>query len=96
MDIRNITEFRNFVDRNGLRSLHHDIEAVSICVADYERGCSCWNAGDRDKVYNNCKCLYLKSVGISIRQFAPQFLAASQGQAINFLQDGNLIGSIRR
>lgn len=96
MDIKNVTEFRNYVDAHGFRSLHKDIEATCICVMDYERGCNCWKANDRQKVYNNCKALYARAVGTITKLFAPQFLTYAQGHGITFYQDGIVIGSIRR
>lgn len=96
MDIRNVTEFRNFVDAHGLRSLHRDIEATCVCVMDYERGCSCWNNSDRQKIYNNCKGLYARSVGVIVKMFSPQFLNFAPKNIITFWQDGIAIGTIRR
>lgn len=96
MDIRNVTEFRNFVNINGLRGLHGDIDAVAICVMDYERGCNCWKNGDKQKIYNNCKALYVKSMGVVLGQFSAHFLAKTPGHSLTFFQDGVAIGSMRR
>ena len=93
MDIRNVTEFRNYIVANQLASLSRDIEAVVICVADYERGCSCWKAGDRDKIYANCKGLYVRAVQTISRQFAPQFTGPAR-TTITFLQDGVQISKV--
>ena len=96
MEIHNVTEFRNFIDANGLRNLHHDIDAVAICVMDYERGCNCWKGDERKKLYNNCKALYVKAMPIIITKFSAHFLAKAVGFGITFSQDGITIGSMRR
>lgn len=96
MEIRNVTEFSNFVNGNGLRGLHPDIEAVSICVMDYERGCNCWKGNARQKIYNNCKSLYTKSVGTVLGSFSSHFLSKCGDYCITFMQDGITIGTLRR
>jgi hypothetical protein len=96
MDIRNVTEFRNFVNNNKLRNLHSDIDAVSICVMDFERGCTCWDGGARQKIYNNCVILYERSMGVVLTSFKPHFLAHTIDQAMTFYIDGRVIGSMRR
>lgn len=96
MEIRNVTEFRNFIDDAKLRGLHQDIDAVAICVMDYERGCNCWRGNARQKIYNNCKALYVKSMGVILGAFANHFLSHCKDHGITFMQDGILIGSLRR
>ncbi len=93
MDITNVTEFRNFVKNNNLTHLDRELEAVVICVQDYERGCACWKAADLQKVYDNCRCLYVKAVGLVIRQYAAQFRAYTL-DGIRFSTDGRAIGAI--
>jgi hypothetical protein len=96
MDIRNVTEFRNFVNSNQLRGLHKDIEAVSICVMEYERECNCWKNNDRQKIYENCKSLYTKAVGTVINSFKPHFLSHVSDQNLTFYLSGRPIGTMRR
>ena len=96
MDIKNVTEFRNYIDLNQLRSLNPSFEAAAICVMDYERGCSCWNNNDRQTTYNNCKVLYARAVGVISQSFRAQFMAKCPDMSLNFYQDGCLIASIRR
>lgn len=95
MEIRNVTEFRNFVVNNKLSVLSQEIHAVVVCVADYERGRSCWKASDRDRIYANCKALYVKAVGLVARQFASNFSAYSLDR-INFSLDGVPLVSVGR
>lgn len=96
MNIRNATEFRNFTNANQLNGLHNYIAAVGICIADYERGCSCWKAGDREKIYSNCKALYVRAVGLVMAQYAANFLAKTPDRRIFFSQDGVSIGEVSR
>lgn len=96
MDIHNVTEFRNFINGNKLSGLDPAIAAVGVCVTDYERGCSCWKAGDRQKIYNNCKALYIKAVGIIVTKFATQFSEKVVDKKITFSQDGITIGGVGR
>ena len=94
MDIRNVTEFRNFVNANQLNGLSKEIQAVTICVTDYERGCSCWKGSDRQKIYDNCKALYIRAVGIITTQFASQFIEKTPDRRVIFSQDGVPLGSV--
>jgi len=96
MDIHNVTEFRNFVNANKLNSLSPEIAAVANCVTDYERGCNCWKAGDKQKIYNNCKILYVRAIGVIITGFASQFAERSFDKTVKFSQDGMAIGSVSR
>lgn len=96
MEIRNVTEFRNFVNGNGLRGIHPDIDAVAICVMEYERGCNCWKGNARQQIYNNCKALYIKSMGAVLGTFAGHFLSHCRDNCLTFMQDGIPIGSLRR
>lgn len=96
MDIHNVTEFRNFVNNNQLRNLHADIDAVANCVMDYERGCNCWKENQRQKLYDNCKTLYRRAIGIISTTYKPHFMKYVTDQQLNFYIDGRIIGSIRR
>lgn len=96
MDIRNVTEFRNFVNNNQLRTLHSAIDAVCICVMDYEKGCGCWNNNDRQRIYENCKILYQQAIGVISNTYKSHFMAHVIEQQLNFYMDGRIIGSIRR
>lgn len=96
MNINNVTEFRNFVNANQLRSLSSTIDKVAICVMDYERLCNCWKASDKQRVYNNCNALYTQSVSEISSNFKSQFLAHTIDQSLNFYKDGALIASLRR
>lgn len=96
MTIRNVTEFRNFVNNNQLKGLSSDIDAVVSCVMDYERGCSCWNNNDRQKTYNNCKMLYQKAVSSISTTFKAHFMRHVIDQQLEFYLDGRSIGVVRR
>ena len=96
MDIRNVTEFRNFVTSNGLGGSHPSVQAVVICVMDYERGCNCWKTKDRQVIYNNCRILYAKAVAVVTSSLQAHFLKHSSGGKISFYQDGVLLASMRR
>jgi len=96
MEIRNVTEFRNFVTSNGLGSSHPDIQAVVICVMDYERGCNCWKAKDRQKIYNNCRLLYARAVLIVTSSLQAHFLKHASNGKLSFYQNGVLLASIHR
>lgn len=93
MDIRNVTEFKNYVMANKLASLSRDIESVVICLTDYERGCSCWKAGDRQKIYDNCRALYIRTAQMIERQLGQQFAAAAGG-SIRFSEGGIVIARV--
>lgn len=96
MDIKTPTEFKNYVQANGLSNLHQDITQVLTCISEYERGCNCWQSSDRTKLYNNCKALYIKAVNSILTTYKAHFLQFTIDKQLNFYLDGRIIGSIRR
>lgn len=96
MEITNVTEFRNFVQQHGLQGKNGDVDTVITCMSEYERACNCWNGSTRQKLYNNCKILYLRAMGAVTGPMAAHFLAHAEGIGITFYQDGVSIGSVRR
>ena len=96
MDIRNVTEFRNFLTTTRLTGLHQSIDAVLHCVMDYERGCNCWKTNDKQRIYNNCKMLYQTAVSLVMCSYKGQFLAHAPDGRICFYQDGRPIGTMQR
>ena len=96
MDIRNATEFRNFLNIAQLRGLHQSFDAVCHCMMDYERGCDCWKSNQKQKVYENCKMMYQNAVALAMCSYKGQFLARTPDGQICFFQDGRPIGTMRR
>lgn len=96
MNINNVTEFRNFINGNGLRGLHPTIDGTANCIGEYERGCNCWNAGDRDRLMQNCKDQYIQSMSPIQSTYRAHFLVHTTDQNLTFYLDGRIIGSIRR
>ena len=95
MDIRNVTEFRNFVNLNGLTNSHSTLQGLVGCVMDYERACGCWSQEKKQKIYNNCKILYAQAVSIATSQMRNAFLSKAPDRRLNFYQDGQLLASLR-
>ena len=62
MDIRNVTQFSNFVEGNNLTRLDSNFQQIVNCLNAYKRGCDCWKRSDRETEYKKCYNQYLSTV----------------------------------
>lgn len=90
MDISNITEFRNFVECNQLTPRASSFGHLVQCVNNYEKGCNCWNTGERERILNECKTYYVASVN-HISSNRAEFQKYSPDKKLRFYQDGRLL-----
>jgi len=85
MDIRNLTQFYNFIKSNNLVELDMTFQAFSRCVDDYTAMCNCGSKDKKKNKYDECNRLYIQSVSSAIK-LSRQFLEKT-GQPINFYYD---------
>lgn len=95
MEIKNVTEFRNFIRSNNLNGINGLIDQTTTCVDEYEHGCNCWKAKERQNIYNRCRVNYENAVGVSMG-LKTRFLQCTSDSMITFFSDGRVIGVMRR
>ena len=98
MEIKNATQFVNFIVDHKLQNLHPSFNAIVICLNDYKRFCvGCSSVTKRDEIYNNCNQQYEQIIKGVLLNFTGQFLSAVNESRISFYKDEvKYLGSISR
>jgi hypothetical protein len=97
MDIRNATQFANFVSKGNLVNLDMTFQQVVFCINNYNAACNCWKAEDKKKLYDNCTVTYMNAVKSVVPRFKNEFLSKTEERQIQFYTDnGALIGLVCR
>lgn len=97
MDIRNATQFANFVSKGGLQNLDMVFQQIVFCINNYNSACNCWKAEDKKKLYDNCTAIYTNAVKNTVPKFKNDFLSKTEERQIQFyLDNGILIGLVCR
>jgi hypothetical protein len=97
MDIRNVTQFVNFLEGNGITRMDSSFLQVIQCIQNYTAACSCYKREDKVKIYNMCNGVYHNAVRNVIPRLKHEFLSKISERQISFYNDnGQLIGIISR
>ncbi len=97
MDIRNATQFANFVQNAGLTTKDMAFQQVVFCNDQVEKACNCWKAEDKKRLYDNCTLQYMNAVKHVVPKFKNDFLSKTDDRQIRFFTDnGSLIGLVCR
>jgi hypothetical protein len=97
MEIRNVTQFVNFISSNRLAPLDSLLVQTLNCLNNYKSMCSCNKAADKLRLYANCNKLYADAVRLIVPRFKNEFLSKVQEYQISFYsEDGRAIGAISR
>lgn len=97
MDIRNATQFANFVQKGGLQNLDMTFQQLVSCIDGYSKACNCWKADQKQRLYDNCTMLYMNAVRGVVPKFKNDFLSKTDERQIQFYTDnGSLIGLVCR
>jgi hypothetical protein len=95
MDIRNVTQFANFLGGNDLVRLDGMFQQIINCVNSYDAGCNCYKLEDKRKLYELCNRLYFDAARHLGHRFKHEFLAKTSERQINvYTENGQLIISI--
>ena len=62
MEIRNVTQFVQFISNNGLQTLDGRFLQLITCLNNYKAHCNCHKSRDKREIYLNCCDLYKQSV----------------------------------
>lgn len=97
MDIRNATQFADFLSSSGLSTLDSSFIQIINCANNFRSMCNCYKASDKAKMYNQCNQMYANSVSYVIPKFKNQLLSKTSDRSIYFYSDsGALIGKVTR
>lgn len=97
MDIRNVTQFVNFLSSNGLGTADTLFVQVTQCLHNYEHACNCYKKEDKMALYNACKRLYIDAVNGVVPKMKNVFLSKTTERQIAFYTDeGSLISILSR
>ena len=97
MDIRNATQFANFISKGGLQNLDMTFQQVIFCINNYNAACSCWKAEAKKALYDSCTVTYMNAVRNIVPKFKNEFLSKTEERQIQFFTDnGALIGIVCR
>lgn len=97
MDIRNATQFANFITKGELQNLDMVFQQVIFCLNNYSAMCNCRGAGEKAKAYENCTTIYKNAVQTAVPRFKTEFLSKTGDRQIQFyLDNGSLIGLVCR
>lgn len=97
MDIRNATQFANFIKSGGLQGLDMVFQQIVICVDNVAHTCNCTKVEEKRRMHNNCNVIYMNAVRGAVPRFKNDFLSRTQDRQIQFFADnGSLIGLICR
>jgi hypothetical protein len=96
MEIKNVTQFNNFISGNNLSNSHPNFSKLTLCLTDYSRMCNCGNQIDRDKKYNECNQLYIQAINSISPQLKYLMMSKITDSYISFNVDNRHIKSIYR
>jgi hypothetical protein len=94
MDIRNATQFANFISQHGLASLHPTFQQVVTCIHDYSVACNCHANENKATLYNNCNNMYNSGATVASTKFRSIFLSKIPDRIISFFNDSGKIIAI--
>jgi hypothetical protein len=97
VDIKNVTQFSNFITSNGLMQLDGIFSQIVQCLATYSSACNCYKVQDKQLMYANCNKLYANAVAHIVPRFKNIILPKIADRQISFYMDnGTLISTISR
>ena len=97
MDIRNITQFANFISAGQLQNLNMSFHQIIMCVNNYASACNCHKGEYKRKLYDDCTRVYTDVVRNVVPKFKNDFLSKTTERQITFyLDNGTIIGLICR
>ena len=97
MDIRNATQFSNFVKAAHIESLDMAFQQVVMCVNNYAGACNCWKAEVKQRLYDDCTRKYMDAVRNAVPRLKSQILDKTSDRQITFFLDNRtVIGLICR
>ena len=97
MDIRNVTQFANFVNSTHLVGLDASFLQIVQCLNGYNAACNCYKKEDKLNMYAKCNAAYHQAVKHVVPKLRHEFLSKTGERNISFYNDqGQLILSVTR
>ena len=96
MDVRGSGAFYHFAKNNGLNGIHPEVNALIVCMEEYDRLCACDSPEFRDSKLNQCRAIYENFIS-KADGFKSTFLSKTSDGRVSFYSDhGRLIKSFSR
>ncbi len=97
MDIRNVTQFAQFLSANNLTRLDPSFQQTVQCINNYAAACNCSKREDKLTTYTVCNKLYQDSARQIVGRFKNELLATTEERQISFYtENGQLIVIVSR
>jgi hypothetical protein len=97
MDIRNVTQFCNFITSNGFNKSNGSLQQIVSCIDGYSAACNCHKVEDKQKMYAICNKLYSDAIKHIVPTLKHEFLSkTSERQIIFYSDNGTLISILSR
>lgn len=88
MEIRNVTQFADFLSSSRLREKDTIFTQTVNCVNNYRAACNCYKKEDKITLYNQCNKLYGDAVKFIIPKFKNEILSKIPDRQISFYDEG--------
>lgn len=97
MEIKNVTQFCNFIKSNNLTALDSVFSQIITCINNYAASCNCHKVQDKQKIYDNCNRLYTDAVRNIVPKFKNVILPKiPEGRISFYVDNGGLISILSR
>ena len=97
MDIRNTTQFANFIRSNGFQHLDGMFLEAANCMDNYSASCNCYKAADKKFIYDTCSKIYESAIKHLGHKFRNELLSKTSERQIAFYNDqGSLLIIVSR
>lgn len=97
MEIRNVTQFSNWISSSGIASTDPVFQQIVKCMNNYTASCNCHKVQDKQNIYNACNKMYVDAVRIVLPRLKNTILTNVPGGKITFyLDNGSIIATVSR
>jgi hypothetical protein len=96
MEIRNATQFSNFIESRNMTSLHPHFSQLSQCLMKYRQNCGLCTADKNKSMYSVCNSLYIQIVNNIVPNFKAHFFVSNPDTSVAFYDDKNIIKTVTR
>lgn len=97
MEIKNVTQFANFIKQNDIARLDGIFSQIVDCIDNYSKACNCHKVEDKRRMYDNCNKLYVNAIRNAMPRLKSEILSKIPERQISFYADnGSLISIVSR
>lgn len=97
MQIKNVTQFVEFINKNKLQFLHERFMQLIVCLNNFKSRCRCHKQKDKQQAYISCCNLYVDAVLYVVPKYKNTILQKiPDGKILFYKDDGTLISILSR